>query len=388
MNQSYCRLVVFCVFVLVSFDSASAQETNAAPADPGWERNRLLRPDVDLAAKAARLERADDFGAAAKVYREMVAAASTENAKVFALQRQAECLYQAGKLEPAYSAYRKLGEGYPRAVDYSYINQRLRQIAEAYASGTGRFLGAVDLETAREIYKLVLTFAPAGPQAPADTMRLAELQTTDDLTAKARLTYREVLQKFPQSDEAPYARLALAELYLRRAHETQERWEPARQARQAVDIFTQRHSEHPALPRAKALGQAADEELAQHLLYLGQFYYRPAHYRPQVTRRYLSDLIREYGHTTAAAEARMLLAQLEGRDVEIVDGAQPPEEALTPEQLLSQRRRLPPPPELQSIPPKDDGGVTLPAGPLLIEESERVKKWLRPIPDLGIGAKE
>lgn len=387
MNELNHLSVYRLLLMAVLMCAASHMSTRAAPPrDPAWTYSRILRGDVDLAAKAQRLTRQGKYGAAAKVFEKMYSRATSTESRAYALTQQAECLFQAGKYYDAFTAYERLGENFPQQVDYQLINTRLRHMAEAYVAGSVSFLGGPNLEQAREIYKLILVFSPAGKQAPADTMRLAELQAKSKRREKALVTYQEVVRKFPESEQAPYARLALAELYIRKAQETRNRWEPARRARQIVAYYLDHYPEHPGRQRGRAIAQAADEEVADDLLYLGRFYCRPAHYRPDVARRNLSDLIREYGDTNAASEARALLAQIEGGPAPSDEAAapvKPPTVEMTPEELLKARRRLPEPAEAKKSAAEQTQESD---APRFIEESRRVKKWLLPIPDLGIGS--
>lgn len=373
------------VAVLIVGAASRMTSVAAPPRDPAWTYSRILRGDVDLPAEAQRLTKQGKYGAAAKVFAKMQRRATNTESRVYALTQRANCLFEAGKYYDAFTAYEQLGENFPQQADYQMINNRLRHIAEAYVAGNVSFLGGPNLEQAREIYKVILVFSPAGKQAAADTMRLAELQDKSKLRDKALVTYQEVLRKFPETEQAPYARLAVAELYISKAQETRNRWEPARRARQIIAYYLDQYPEHPGRQRGLAIARAADEEVADDLLYLGRFYCRPAHYRPDVARRYLSDLIREYSDTNAAAEARTLLAQIEGDPGAAGDEAAapvtPPSEEMTPNELLKTRRRLPEPAEAAENAAEQKQE---PDASRLIEESRRVKKWLLPIPDLGI----
>ncbi|MFO7821904.1 MAG: outer membrane protein assembly factor BamD [Lentisphaeria bacterium] len=384
LQASLCSLIgTGFILICASYSAAQVRAGHDFPEDPSWVRDRFLGKNVNLAERARHLETEENYADAAKVYKKMQRYASTKSNRTFALYRRAECLFLADKYNQALKAFLELGDNYPRAAEYPRINQRLRSIAAAYASGEASFLGGKDIEQARDIYQRILTFAPAGKNAPEDTMRLAEFQQLDNQPGKAVVTYREVTRKFPRSKQAPYARLALAGIYLNKAKETNDQWEPAMQARRMAARYLDLYSEHQARDKGEAIVRAANEELARDLLYLGHFYLRPAHYRPDVARRYLSDLLREYDQTSAAREARVLMAQIEGEPVPSVGPEETgtmAEKELTPEELLQKRRRLPP------LPDEDETSepAEKPVAPLPIEDSERVKKWLRPIPDLGI----
>ncbi len=340
-----------------------------------WTVPRFLRPDLKPLAVAEAETASGNFEAAADMYALLRSRSDKTVNKALALRNEADCRLKAGQHQRAWSLYEELLRQYPGYAPLPDVTANLRFIAEAYAAGEARRWGD-GREDAIKLYELILEVAPAGPNAPADMLRLAELQKALGRYDAALITYRQIQRRFAGTDSAVQAQLQAADTMFRKARQGRLDQALALEAREAAVRFQQRHPDHPGTAQAQQLTRQAEDRLAGYLLYLAEFYLRPAHYRPQAAERYLNQLLTLYGDSGAAYDARIMLARLQGREAEV-----------GPRPIKDIRRALTEARELPDLPPEateDAGPPPYLQGATLIEEEERITKWLLPITDLGL----
>ncbi len=292
------------------------------------------------------------------------------------LRRQADRQLAAGKYRRAKKSYERLLRQYAAQIELEAVLARVRAVAEAFASGEASFLGSDERDEAIALYELILERAPSGARAPDDMLRLAELQVgIEDFDAALR-TYRELERRFPDSEAGQAARLARARVLLQKAEYRVLDQALAQAAQRDARRFRERYPQALGAGEALRIQRQAEERLAEYLLYLAEFYTRPAHYRPEAARRYLQRLLDLYADTAVAGEARMMLARLRGLGA---DEAAPGMDLADIKRALAEARELPEPPAVE--PPEPPPYIQ---GPTLIQERERVTKWLLPITDLGL----
>ena len=355
-----------------------ATEVVVPTPDPGWTRKQLVLPDLDLTPVAEAFEKSGEFVDAAEVYGTMARLASKDANRGYAKLRQADCLFAAGKYRKAHEAYDEVRKSYVTYVPFEHLTGMLRKLAEAYASGQAVRFGGHDYETARAIYGTILEISPTGPEAPADTIRLAQLQRSDDLYDLAITTLEDVHRRFPNCPEEAEARVELTRTWLEKARASRGDVKVAKQAQLEAKRFLEQYPQHPLATQAEGLRKQADEAMVQYYLYLGEFYLRGAHYRPEASRRYLNAVVANASGTRSGARAQVLLARLP-------PGKGTP--AVPPTDLIREERTVPPPPAVPGGVAATTGAppaAARPAARQLIEEQERVKKWLLPITDLEL----
>ena len=338
------------LFVLIiSSQGVAAKETPQL-----WSSNPAKRTVLVRKADALRDRGADT--SAAKTYLKAAKYADDEHDRADLLVRRADCLYRAGKSYAAYEAYSGALSAHSAHVPLEHVLARLRDLAERFAEGAASLFGFDNPSTAITIYELILAKAPASDRAPADALRLAQLQTEVGENDIAIVTYRDLLTRYPRRTEVAAARLELGQLLLEASEDGDGDGRLVRQARRELNIFLGEYPEHPRKNEADLLLAVADERQAESLYLLGEFYLRPAHKRPSAARRYLHDAVRDYPGTSAAELARSLLAVIEGGE----DG-----------NPGTARDRVVSPDSVRT------SGATE-----SLEKREKVEKWLLPLEDL------
>jgi len=396
VNFFVSTFLVFSLFLSLSAGATQhLPDRDSLPSDPGWTKYRLIRSDINFAEKAQELVKKGKYGKAAGVYGKMVNRATAVENEAYALRMKARNLLKAGKLNKAYDAYKNLAGNYPRYTPYDQVNMKLRRIAAAYASGEASFFGASNLARAREIYQTILQFAPAGPQASEDLMHLAELQRRSGRNEEAMATYRKVIRQFRNSKQAKSARLELAELLVGKAKRFEEVKRFAQKAKDLAQEYMNMTDSDKSSDKAKEIIAKAKELLADRLMYLARFYTGVAHYRPEAAKRYLNDVISQYSNTSRVSDAEQMLASISDKKEKIKakdekkDVEKKKEWKKSVDEMITKSRRLPQPPDSTKSVEKADSeekkeDTKVPQKEKMFEKEQRVKKWLRPIEDLGL----
>jgi len=361
---------------LVLLGSASAQGAAAGSKDAA-KKASLLR-------KAQSLESRGKWRAAAKRYRKAEKYAAEDRERADFVFRRGECFFRAEQPYPAYEAYKQALASYPMFVPFEQVIDRLRGLAEQFAEGRGAPLGLSNRGIAIEVYELILKKAPAGKKAPADALRLGQLQAETKQSELAVLTYRDLIKRHPLSEQAATARVEIAELLLELSQEGDGDGRLVRQARRELETVLAKAPKDERREEAEALLSKADERQADALCGLGEFYLRDSHQRLSAARRYLHDVVREYPSTKSATMAKALLQQ-----VAILQEAEPakPAPAATPAPVPEPSPGVAPPkpaektvvrPPAKEMTP-DKLRKRSPDKPLRAQEG--AGKWLLPLED-------
>jgi outer membrane assembly lipoprotein YfiO len=336
-----------------------------------------------LTAKAADYESRGKFKAAARVYKKIARLATIDMNQATAYLRQGDCEYTAGRERRTVDAYKKAIE-YTAYVPINRVVDRLRELAEAFAAGKASLFHVGDPDTAIEIYEVVQRYAPAGRNAAADSLRLAQLQAETDRTEEAIVTCRELLRRHEGSREEPEARFLLAGLYLKSAESGDGDGYQTRQAQAELEELVALFPEHSSASESQRLLQSIRRKQAATTLELGRFYTSKSHLRLPAARRYLWDVVSLYGDTPAAGEARNLLLAMGEDPTSLPPVALPEPAAPAPPPERSSAAAPPPPTESQPamLPPqRTDGG----SGRESVRQREAVSKWLLPLEDAKTG---
>ncbi len=353
VKQALIPLAVFSL--LLTGAAALAAAPGVIPADPGWEKGRLLKGGLSDVDQAEREAAAGHYKAAYTLFNLGYHAAETAEGHAYALRREAECQLANQSYYKAQKSYKKLLENYAPFIPLEETLGAMRKIAEIQQSGEASPFGFHLTDLAVEAYEAILTAAPAGKGAPADMTRLAKLQAAGNKTAEAVDTYREISRRFPRTAEASAARIEVARLLLDQGARGDGDGRYTRGARNEMLRFIEEFPGDTHTAEAQALLAKANGALADRLVELGKFYLRRYSYRPATARRYFYDAIRLYPNTEGARTAQALLAKLEADEAAAKTPGTPVKPPKAPE----------PPPEILK--------------PLNIEEREKVEKWLLPL---------
>ncbi len=371
----------------IALGVAGATLPPAGP-EPAWNvRVGFFRSGPTRLALAESYEREGKWKHAAKAYRRLAKAARRPGNQAYAWLHSARCFLRAGKYYTAFNLYKKLVEEYPLYAARKEVLQNLRAIGEAFASGRATIFHFKSPSKAVEVYQEILRLAPAGPNAVADTMKLARYQVAAGRWIEAAETYRDLLKRYPQAWDA-HLQLASALMHMARAGDGDGRLR--REARRELETYLQNAPKTADRKLAKDMLQLVRYSLAADLVQLGRFYDRKPHYRPRAARRYLYDVLRKYGETALAPVAESLLARIELQP--LPEAAKPPARAGRRREtvaLAGKKKPLRRPgKKTPSLPGRKPGRVAPeppaapPKGVRWLKEQEKVKKWLLPLEDI------
>ncbi len=248
-----------------------------------------------------------DYKKAAKLYRKAAALQSDEAKKAEFLYLRAQSLLQAHKVHDALEAYTDLLENHLYQIPLENALEQLRRLADDFQQGRGTFLGLKDLQAAIHVYKIIVLHQPDVRRSLDDRMVLAAKQEQDSDVEGAVATYQEILKALPGD---PDARFRLAALLDKTAGKRDGDGELSRAAiREAKRFLQDAGPNDPRRSEAEGFLSKAQEREASRLWERATFYLGKYHSKPQIARRYLLDLRRDYPDTEAGRKARLLLSE-------------------------------------------------------------------------------
>ncbi len=370
----------------------------AATAEPQlWTpegTQRVTVADIDLTELAQQFIDQGSYREAANMYASIASISENPDNTLFALVRQADALLMAREYRRALDNYQALADNFPTILPYQHIASNLRVIADAYAAGDAGLFGLTSLGKAREIYNSILEMAPAGANTAADMLHLGRLQEQEGDIDMALETYRTIARRYGGTAEAREARLNRITLLIEESNERIAADHLVRRARNEAQSFIEDYPDTEAAERARTLKEQAEEILGRHLLYLGNFYLRKAHYRPEAAERYLNELLETYPDTVAAADAGEVLDRAENLKQGAAAKASEEASADTPDAESADggggaETDAAATPAAGGSAAAEEPGVAAKTAPQpgTVEEMKKrstLKKWLLPLPSLGL----
>ena len=269
------------------------------------EEFESLRQENKFVVKAQEYSDAKKYVNAAEQYRR--AAKSTTNSEKRAgyLFREAENLLLGKKSHRAKKVYFELINNYRFFIPLNTVLEQMRELADYFEHGKGTLLPFADPGTAIEIYREIVKCLPGGEQSLNDRLVLGKKLEADGQPEEAVKLYQETIKLLPRN---PDVRLALAMCLAKLAAKSDGDGEISRAAIREAQTFLDLAA--PNDPRREVVAEIhtkANNDEADRLLKRAQFYLVKYHYRPEVARRYLLDVVRDFPTSPAAPIAQAQL---------------------------------------------------------------------------------
>jgi len=280
-----------------------AQESSLTPLADYAE----YQQELELLQRAQEYIDAEKFVKAAEQYRRAAKLTKSSETRAGYLVNEAENLLLGKKSHRAKKVFFDLVNNYRFFIPLQKILEQMRELADYFEHGTGTLMHFPDPATAIEIYREIVKCQPGGEQSLNDRLVLGKKLEGDGQDKEAVSLYQETIKLLPRN---PDVRLALAQCLSKMAAKSDGDGELSRAAIREAQSFLELSS--PNDPRRELVTEirtrARNDEAAR-LLARAQFYLVKYHYRPEVARRYLLDVQRDYPETPAAPDAQALLKQ-------------------------------------------------------------------------------
>ena len=281
----------------------SGQESSLTPL----EDYASFEAEHELVTRAQEYLDAGKYVKAAEQYRRAAKLQTTAEKRAGYLLHEAENLLVGKKTHRARQVYLELVNNYRFYIPLHSVLEQMRELADNFEHGRGTMLHLPDPAAAIEIYQKIVECQPGGEQSLPDRLVLGKKLESDGQGAKAVSLYQETVKLLPENADV---RLALAQCLSGLARKSDGAGELSRAAMREAESFLKLAS--PEDPRralvTEILARAQNDEAAR-LLARAEFYLVKYHYRPEVARRYLLDILRDYPESTSVDRVKELLAQ-------------------------------------------------------------------------------
>ena len=169
----------------------------------------------------------------------------------------------------------------------------------------------------------------------------------DQKPQKAAETFRKVLQLHPETKEAKYAALELANLFVQLAENGDGDGRYAKEALSTLESFLEKHPNDPETEWIRRSIKKVHSYIAQRYCKLGDFYRKSG--KKETAERYYALVLSDYPNTPEAQEAEKKLSQL---DSTFVSSQKP----YTPEERKFVELTFPKEPDVLLVQPDESNG--------------------------------
>lgn len=264
-----------------------------------------FRQEQEMVQRAQECAERQKYAKAADWYHRAAALQKTSEKRAEYLLLEAENLLLGKKSHRAKEVYFELVNNYRFFVPLHRVLEQLRELADYFEHGTGTLLRFDDPGTSIEIYQLIVACQPGGEQSLNDRLVLGKKLEKDGQPEKAVALYQETIKLLPRN---PDVRLALAQCLSGLAAKSDGDGELSRAAIREARTFLELSSPNdPRRDQVNEILTRAQNDEAKRLLERAEFYLVKYHYRPEVARRYLLDIQRDYPESAAIPRVRELL---------------------------------------------------------------------------------
>lgn len=227
--------------------------------------------------------------------------------------RQGELLEEAGDVPKAFDAYQELISRYNNSGLYERALNRQAAMAQAAADGQVKtsFLGLkarISDERITEMLTKVRTNAPSSPQASKALFTIGEVWESKGKTAassKAIAAYRELVVEYSDSREAPEGQFRIGKILLDQARSGNQDQANLDRAREAFQDYIRQYPGHSKNAEARQLLSNLGGEDIQRSFTIAEFYERKGD--TGSARFYYEEVLRKskYGDLHDKAKARL-----------------------------------------------------------------------------------
>lgn len=307
---------------------------------------------ADEFRKGAEKESAGKFIAAAETFEEAQVQADDPVLKANALMNAARCYRKAELYGKEFDILQSLVKGHISRINFTAVVQRQYEIANLFFKGHRDYFVSwlpfikKDDRTA-ELFEKVLENAPCAEPAPEIRLGLGRIYLDDQKPDLAAETFRKILQLHPDTKEAKYAALELANLFVQRSEFGDGDGRFAKEAVAAMDGFLEKYPDDPEKKWIEDARKKVQSHTAKRYCKLGDFYRRSG--KIETAERYYALVLTDYPDTPEAQEAEKQLSKLDSNFVSS-------RKVVTQEQRAFIEKTLPKEPDHIIIHPDESNG--------------------------------
>jgi len=302
--------------------------------------------------KGAEKEKAGKYIDAAETFEEAHVQADDPVLKANALMNVARCYRKAQLYGKEFDALQALIKVHISRINFTDVVQRQYEIANLFFKGHRDyfvswlpFIRKDDRTT--ELFEIVLENAPCAAPAAEVRLGLGRLYVNNQKPQKAAETFRKVLQLHPETKEAKYAALELANLFVQLAEKGDGDGKYAKEALITLEAFLKKHPNDSETEWIHRAIEKVHSCIAKRYCKLGDFYKESG--KKETAERYYALVISDYPNTPEAQEAEKKLSQL---DKNYVSSRKP----LTKKERQFVEMSLPEEPDVLLIQPDESEG--------------------------------
>jgi outer membrane protein assembly factor BamD len=230
--------------------------------------------------------------------------------------RQGELLEQAGEIPKAFDAYQELISRYNNSNLYEKALNRQASMAQAAADGQVKtsFLGLkakISNERITGMLAKVRDNAPRSPQASKAQFTIGQLWESEDNTAgasKAITAYRDLVVEYPDSREAPEGQFRIGKILLDEARRGNQDQANIDRSREAFQDYLRQYPGHSRNGEARQLLANLGGEDLQRSFNVAEFYERKG--ETASARFYYEEVVRKAKSGELHDKAKARLAAL------------------------------------------------------------------------------
>jgi outer membrane protein assembly factor BamD (BamD/ComL family) len=263
-----------------------------------------------LYQKAKLADEAGKSGSAIKLYDQMATRYPFAPSAAQARYRQAQMLEQAGRIEDAFKAYDLFLERFPGSPLYSTALNRQAAMAQAAADGDVKssFLGMktkLSLEKTVEMLSNVRDHAPKSRTASKAQFTIGELYQAKKKPKEAIEAFRKLVNDQPGSPEAPEALFRVGVILMEDAARGNQNQANVDLAREAFNDYLIQYPGHSRNAEARKLMANLSGLDLQRSFDIAEFYLKTG--KTESARVYYRDIVKHTGSGTLhdASKARL-----------------------------------------------------------------------------------
>ena len=260
--------------------------------------------------KAKAAEDSGRTGKAIKLYDELADEIPYADRAGEARYRQAQLLEKEGEAFEAFEAYQDLLKNKTGSGFYQQALDRQTQLAFGAADGEikKRVLGLKARASTTEVVKMLNNLAgnaPRSPVAARASLKVAEIYESEDKTSEAVKAYQQVVVNYPNSPEAPEAQFRIGQALLGAARDGNQDQANLQRASESFRDYLNQYPGHKRNGEARKLLKNIDGRDVQNTYEIAQFYEKKGN--KSSARFYYQEVVRKTksGDLHDRAQARL-----------------------------------------------------------------------------------